>query len=527
MQVLPPHPKDKFWTDYNQLVACYRRRDLSWFTRILSIIKRYPGKRDVVMRHVSGALMSSDFSSYIHLSQADPELFMADLASFDQTIAIEAYLLFGIGLDLPCYVKYKKSDYLRLPSSRKYLYHCARHREMAAKNRRRAAYWHAHKALRLSVNSPGWREIFTWVHKYKELAFVETSSSLRLERGALEIQPLKVINAPSGMFALPMRAGMNRREDIILDEAADMVLVKQSGFTGYFIKKYSLRDLTSEWSPHLASFGPITAFHEALDHLPEGDDVDEPSIVLSSYYGVSNYSHILLDPVPRLLFIKNNYPEYSSCQIIIDAQAPSIVERVLEIVAPGQRTKRLSDSRKHCLKRAVFCSSLAHPAHHADPFIIHFFRSLSSIYSWKSADLFSAIFIDRPKGRRGAHNAAELDCLLVKYGIQRVDLSSMSFPEQIQLFRAAKLIIGAHGAGLANIVFCPPTAKIIEVFPANYGIPSFGLLAQGLGLDYYATADYRHGDNVKPSDPTKKFEDVCFPVLALDQLIAKLGVCRP
>lgn len=37
-----------------------------------------------------------------------------------------------------------------------------------------------------------------------------------------------------------------------------------------------------------------------------------------------------------------------------------------------------------------------------------------------------------------------------------------TFQEQVALFRDAKLVIGAHGAGMANLAFAPPTARVIE-----------------------------------------------------------------
>lgn len=54
----------------------------------------------------------------------------------------------------------------------------------------------------------------------------------------------------------------------------------------------------------------------------------------------------------------------------------------------------------------------------------------------------------------------------------------------LQFFRA-RLIIGPHGAGFANIVFAQPGATVIEVHCRNKIRPSIRLLAMKLGMRYY------------------------------------------
>ena len=50
-----------------------------------------------------------------------------------------------------------------------------------------------------------------------------------------------------------------------------------------------------------------------------------------------------------------------------------------------------------------------------------------------------------------------------------VKLSDYSFTEQIMLFKKASFVIGLHGAGFANTVFCDPGTKIIELKSVSAG----------------------------------------------------------
>lgn len=62
-------------------------------------------------------------------------------------------------------------------------------------------------------------------------------------------------------------------------------------------------------------------------------------------------------------------------------------------------------------------------------------------------------------------------------------LENIPFREQINYFKNARYIIGAHGAGLSNMVFCEPGCKILEVTcGAVYGL--FNQFSRDLSLDY-------------------------------------------
>ncbi|CAA9378257.1 hypothetical protein AVDCRST_MAG94-4698 [uncultured Leptolyngbya sp.] len=47
------------------------------------------------------------------------------------------------------------------------------------------------------------------------------------------------------------------------------------------------------------------------------------------------------------------------------------------------------------------------------------------------------------------------------------------------------MIIGAHGAGLTNIVFCPQGAKVVEIFPTGAQTSfAYQQISAIVGLDY-------------------------------------------
>ena len=90
----------------------------------------------------------------------------------------------------------------------------------------------------------------------------------------------------------------------------------------------------------------------------------------------------------------------------------------------------------------------------------------------------------RRRGKRILVN--ELDVLrkLSPLGFRRYDLESMSVAQQAALFYRAECVIGPHGAGLVNLVFCRPGTKVIEIGTPHRPHPCFHAIAHHRRLDY-------------------------------------------
>ena len=85
------------------------------------------------------------------------------------------------------------------------------------------------------------------------------------------------------------------------------------------------------------------------------------------------------------------------------------------------------------------------------------------------------IYIDRSDiisnhlPQRLISNEDEIKKYLLKNNFIFVKLHETRFREQINLFHNAECIVGLHGAGFVNVVFCKPGTKIIELRSLNTG----------------------------------------------------------
>jgi capsular polysaccharide biosynthesis protein len=50
-----------------------------------------------------------------------------------------------------------------------------------------------------------------------------------------------------------------------------------------------------------------------------------------------------------------------------------------------------------------------------------------------------------------------------------IDPSKLSLSQQVEAFSNAEIILGPHGAGLTNIMFCNPGTKVIEIRSQEQG----------------------------------------------------------
>jgi capsular polysaccharide biosynthesis protein len=90
-------------------------------------------------------------------------------------------------------------------------------------------------------------------------------------------------------------------------------------------------------------------------------------------------------------------------------------------------------------------------------------------------------------------NEPEIIDEVTKRGFEVLAPGALSVAEQISMFRGACVVMGAHGAGMTNIVFCEPGTAVYELLPSHYPNPCFCNLAHICDLRYWADAFVSEG----------------------------------
>lgn len=94
----------------------------------------------------------------------------------------------------------------------------------------------------------------------------------------------------------------------------------------------------------------------------------------------------------------------------------------------------------------------------------------------------------QPPARRRIHNFDQVHPVLAKHEFVDAALGSMPAREQARLFHDARIVVGAHGSDLANLLFCRPGTPAIVIesrASVHYGL-HIGLekVAEIFDLDY-------------------------------------------
>ena len=111
-----------------------------------------------------------------------------------------------------------------------------------------------------------------------------------------------------------------------------------------------------------------------------------------------------------------------------------------------------------------------------------FQKKVSAIHAGSRLRKKRRLLVARKGPTRMIHNLRQVSAFCFRHGFETVYLEGMSVVDQIVLFQNAEFIVGAHGAGLANLLYCDPGTKVIELMPSAELRPFFWLISEKLGL---------------------------------------------
>ena len=104
--------------------------------------------------------------------------------------------------------------------------------------------------------------------------------------------------------------------------------------------------------------------------------------------------------------------------------------------------------------------------------------------------------------------------MLTEKKFKILKLSNFSFIEQIGIFNSAKIIVGNHGAGFTNLIFCKKNTKVVEFKDKNTA-KIFNKISKDLGLNYKSILGNRIGKDKKNQN-----NNLEIPLCKLKNLVA-------
>jgi len=229
-------------------------------------------------------------------------------------------------------------------------------------------------------------------------------------------------------------------------------------------------------------------------HFLLGKRITRPQHLRGSAISVASasscsYYHWLLDELPRLLIANSE-----SFNSIICSRDSSQHRQALEMI--GTRGKQIvyTDTNRRLLGNHYSADMLIAPSYispvgEPSPLLAKLLKDFAKSAISNTTTYPAKIYISRRKAKgRRLLNEEKLYPILEAIGFRVISLEDLTWHEQINLFHNAQEIISPHGAGLANIVFCSNSPKVIELFHSSYVHWCFWKLAHLVGAHYIPIA---------------------------------------
>ena len=195
-----------------------------------------------------------------------------------------------------------------------------------------------------------------------------------------------------------------------------------------------------------------------------------------------NYYHWTIETVPKIRYLQEFEAETGiDVTYLVPADAQSWLEETLGLLDIPE--SKIQQATEH--------------AYHVEQLILPSFPlRIRDDYQWIVDRALANAAPDRAKIHAGSNvyisraNAVERHVVnedevmetLSEYGFKRYLLEEHTVAENVTLFNEADAIVGAHGAGLTDLIYCED-ATVIELFGSKIKTP-YQRLAETMGVEY-------------------------------------------
>ncbi len=195
-----------------------------------------------------------------------------------------------------------------------------------------------------------------------------------------------------------------------------------------------------------------------------------------------NYYHWMIETVPKIRYLEAFEQEIEgNVTYLIPGDAPSWLDQTLDLL-------EIPESKiEHAMCSVYKCDRVILPS---------FPLRIGSDYEWIVSRILqnaapdreaigagNNVFISRSNAvERRIVNEDEVMEALSEYGFERYLLENNTVEENAALFNEADIVVGAHGAGLTDLIYCDD-ATVIEIFGSKIKNP-YRRLAETMDVRY-------------------------------------------
>ncbi len=221
-----------------------------------------------------------------------------------------------------------------------------------------------------------------------------------------------------------------------------------------------------------------------------------------------NYYHWLTDGLTRLMHLPAFPPDTG---ILIPAGLPAFARDSLRMLGLDDRMREVEDD--HLVVETHWFAGPGAPSGCLNPMGMRWLRQAFGTEPEEDRG-HRKVFVARRGTTRDLINLSEVERVLKAEGWEVIDPGKLSFREQIETFRQARVVAGVHGAGMSNLLWAPAGTRVIELMPDTFRNGCYEAISRVIG--------HRHEVLLCRADVGGSFGLVAS---ALGRVVA-LGECR-
>jgi capsular polysaccharide biosynthesis protein len=211
--------------------------------------------------------------------------------------------------------------------------------------------------------------------------------------------------------------------------------------------------------------------------------------------GGTNYSHWLSRIVLKLAVLEAAGISTSISMLINDNLARYQREFLSLLDIPDERLLMLPKGiAVHCREILVPVMVRNHPRMRD---AITWLRAKLAAYISPADEANERLFVSRRDSSvRVLLNESEIESALADLGFKTVVLGELSVVDQIRCFSRASVIVGAHGAGLSNLIFAPAHSRVVEITNTRVRhMKDFRIITAQMGMHYTEVVSAWYADS--------------------------------
>lgn len=199
----------------------------------------------------------------------------------------------------------------------------------------------------------------------------------------------------------------------------------------------------------------------------------------------SNYAHWLTEVLPRIVLYTRHACSKGVPLIVDDGLHANIYESLSIAIGEGRTVYTLPKDCRARVRKLDVVTPTGYvpyapreprlPGHSHGVFSPQALQAVRDAFRHLMASPAGAtgkhIYVRRNAGLRKLVNDLEISDLLSSAGFTVIAPEELSFSDQVRLFSQAELVIGATGAALANLIFCPPDARVHVLMSQHEEMP--------------------------------------------------------